>query len=114
MFVALIYSLDALHGERRDRSILFWKSLPVSDRTTVLAKAAIPLVVLPVLVAAIVGATQLSMLLVSTVALLADVSSLSAVWGRLPLLRLWLAVAYALVASTLWLSPLYAWLLLVS
>ncbi len=31
--------LDALHGERRDRSILFWKSLPVSDLTTVLAKA---------------------------------------------------------------------------
>src|SRR5688572_4859837 len=34
--VAAFYSLDALYGERRDRSILFWKSLPVSDRTTVL------------------------------------------------------------------------------
>ncbi len=29
--VAVFYCLDALHGERRDRSILFWKSLPVSD-----------------------------------------------------------------------------------
>ena len=45
--VGLFYSLDALYGERRDRSILFWKSLPVSDRTTVLSKASIPLVVLP-------------------------------------------------------------------
>ena len=45
--VGLFYCLDALHGERRDRSILFWKSMPVSDLTTVLSKASIPLVVLP-------------------------------------------------------------------
>ena len=51
--VAMFYCLDALHGERRDRSILFWKSLPVSDLTTVLSKAAIPLVVLPLLTFAI-------------------------------------------------------------
>ena len=46
---AIFYCLDALYGERRDRSILFWKSLPVSDLTTVLAKASIPLVILPLL-----------------------------------------------------------------
>ena len=34
ILVGIFYSLDALYGERRDRSILFWKSLPVSDRTT--------------------------------------------------------------------------------
>jgi hypothetical protein len=38
---------DALHGERRDRSIPFWKSLPVSDFTTVLSKASIPLRISP-------------------------------------------------------------------
>src|SRR5215813_5742149 len=37
--VGVFYCLDALYGERRDRSILFWKSLPVSDRTTLLSKA---------------------------------------------------------------------------
>ena len=47
--VALYYCLECLHAERRDRSILFWKSLPVSDLTTVLAKASIPIVVLPLL-----------------------------------------------------------------
>src|SRR6478672_4547539 len=41
-FVGLYYCLEALHSERSDRSILFWKSLPVSDLTTVLAKASIP------------------------------------------------------------------------
>ena len=45
MLVNVFYCADALYGERRDRSILFWKSLPVSDLTTVLAKASIPLVV---------------------------------------------------------------------
>jgi ABC-2 type transport system permease protein len=40
--VGVFYCLDALHGERRDRSILFWKSLPVSDLTTVLSKASVP------------------------------------------------------------------------
>src|SRR5437016_11212901 len=45
--VGVFYCLDALYGERRDRSILFWKSLPVSDLTTLLSKATIPLVVLP-------------------------------------------------------------------
>ena len=51
--VGVFYCLDALHGERRDRSILFWKSLPVSDLTTVLSKATIPLVVLPLIAFAI-------------------------------------------------------------
>src|SRR5437660_1706471 len=47
--VAIFYCLDALHGERRDRSVLFWKSMPVSDVTTVMSKAAMPLVVLPLI-----------------------------------------------------------------
>ena len=53
MVVGVFYCVEALQRERRDRSILFWKSLPVSDLSTVLTKASIPLVVLPVLVFAI-------------------------------------------------------------
>src|SRR3982751_1397731 len=45
--IGVFYCLDALHGERRERSILFWKSLPVSDFTTVLSKAVVALVVIP-------------------------------------------------------------------
>src|ERR1044071_4428015 len=48
--VGVFYCLDALHGERRERSILFWKSLPVSDLTTGLSKVTIPLVVLPLII----------------------------------------------------------------
>src|ERR687892_1983628 len=64
--VGLFYCLDALHGERRDRSILFWKSLPVSDLTTLLSKATIPLVVLPLVTLVIIVSTQFIMLLIST------------------------------------------------
>src|SRR4029078_10410493 len=61
--VGVFYCLDALYGERRDRSILFWKSLPVSDRTTLLSKATIPLVVLKLLTSANVVALPLLMML---------------------------------------------------
>src|SRR5438270_10507417 len=67
--VGLFYCLDALYGERRDRSILFWKSLPVSDLTTVLAKITIPLVVLPIIALVLVVCMHLIMLLISTVVL---------------------------------------------
>src|SRR3954452_573951 len=62
--VGFFYCLDALYGERRDRSILFWKSLPVSDLTTVLSKAIIPLAILPAIVFVVVVATQFFMLLI--------------------------------------------------
>ena len=65
--VGVFYCLDALHGERRDRSILFWKSLPVSDLTTLLSKATIPLIVLPLVTFAIIVATQVVMLLWTSV-----------------------------------------------
>ena len=68
--VGVFYCLDALYGERRDRSILFWKSLPVSDSTTLLSKATIPLVVLPLVTFAIIVATQLVMMLWTSVLLI--------------------------------------------
>src|SRR5206468_8678270 len=68
--IGVFYCLDALHGERRERSILFWKSLPVSDLTTVLSKVSVSLVVLPLVSFAVIVATQFMMLLISTAALL--------------------------------------------
>jgi ABC-2 type transport system permease protein len=113
--VGLLYSLDALHGERRDRSILFWKSLPVSDLTTVLSKASIPLVVLPLLSFALTIATQWIMLLFSTVVLLGSGLSAAPLWTHMPLFQSWLLLFYHLFAvHVLWYAPIYGWLLLVS
>src|SRR5450631_579664 len=111
--VGLFYCLDALHGERRDRSILFWKSLPVSDLTAVLSKAIIPLAILPLLTFAITIVTQLIILLMSTAVLLP--AGLGATtWERLPFFQMSVVLLYGLVTLALWQAPFYAWLLLVS
>jgi ABC-2 type transport system permease protein len=111
--VGVFYCIEALHGERRDRSLLFWKSLPVSDRTAVLAKLAVPLLVLPVVAIAVTLAVQIVMLLVSTVVLLASGSSPALLW-RLPLVQITIVMFYGVFAHALWFAPLYSWLLLVS
>jgi len=90
--VGAFYCLEALHAERSDRSILFWKSLPVSDLFTVLSKAILPLAVLPVVGWMLSLVTRLAMLFLSTAALTA--SGVGAVEG------LWLGLAVA--ASALW------------
>jgi ABC-2 type transport system permease protein len=115
MIVGAFYCLGALHGERRDRSILFWKSLPVSDLTTVLAKASIPFVVLPVLTFVITVVTQCIMLLLSTAVLSASGGNVAALWTQLSFPRMSLMLLYHLVTvHTLWYAPFYGWLLLVS
>ena len=50
-FVVFFFCLGSLYDERKDRSVLFWKSLPLSDGETVLSKAASALVVAPSLAA---------------------------------------------------------------
>src|ERR1700685_2811103 len=96
VLVGIFYSLDALHGERRDRSILFWKSLPVSDLTTVLAKASVPLVILPLLVFAIALALQIVMRIESAVILWLSGASTANPWAP-PLLEMQLVLLYSLV-----------------
>jgi ABC-2 type transport system permease protein len=114
VLVAVFYSLDALHSERRDRSILFWKSLPVSDLTTVLSKASIPLVVLPAVVFATTVSLQIVMRLVSMAVLVMSGSGAAAAWTDFPLFHLQLVLLYGLAVTTLWFSPIYCWMLLVS
>jgi ABC-2 type transport system permease protein len=112
--VGIFYSLDALHSERRDRSILFWKSLPVSDLTTVLSKASIPLVVLPVIVFAITIVLQLIAFVLSTGVLLTTDAGASMLWTKLPLFQIQLGLLYSLTVMVLWHAPVYGWLIFVS
>src|SRR2546430_12670302 len=112
--IGVFYCLDALHGERRDRSILFWKSLPVSDLTTVFSKITIPLVILPVIAFALVVCVQVIMLLMSSVNLLAHGVSPATTFAHFPVFQNWLVMLYGLIAIALWHAPIYGWLLLVS
>jgi ABC-2 type transport system permease protein len=114
LVVAVFYCLDALHGERRDRSILFWKSLPVSDVMTVLSKASIPLIVLPVITFLITVALHCAMLLVSGAVLLAGGHSV-AVLGHLSLGMRWMELFFHLtVGHGLYYAPFFGWFFLVS
>jgi ABC-2 type transport system permease protein len=112
--VGAFYCLDALYGERRDRSILFWKSLPVSDTTTVLSKAAIPFVVLPPIVFVLSVVTQLIMFAYSSMILLANGLSPAMTWKYFPVFQQSLLLLYGLVVIVLWHAPIYSWLLLIS
>jgi len=111
--IGVFYCLDALHGERRERSILFWKSLPVSDLTTVLSKASVPLVVLPVVSFAIIVVTQFIMLVISTAVLLPR-GLASTTWANFNFFQQSSILLYGLIAIALWHAPIYAWALLIS
>lgn len=114
LIVAFFYCLGALYNERRDRSVLFWKSLPVSNLTAVLSKAFVPLVVVPLVVLAVALAAQLVMLLAGTLALMAYGLDSSSIWTHWPFFRMAVVELYTLVVLTLWYAPIYGWLLLVS
>jgi ABC-2 type transport system permease protein len=115
VILTVIYCLGALYNERSDRGILFWKSLPVSDVTTVIAKASIPILILPLITFVVLAATQGIMLLAGNVALLLDGAGGSAPWVHTPILPLWTAMLYHLLTvHALYYAPIYGWVLLVS
>jgi ABC-2 type transport system permease protein len=112
LLVGMFYCLDTLYGERRDRGVLFWKSLPVSDLTTVLAKASIPFVVLPLVTWAITVATHSIMLLLAGGRLLGTGLS---VWSHVSFWQMaWILFNHLVMGHGLWYAPFWGWLLLVS
>jgi ABC-2 type transport system permease protein len=115
ILMSVFYCADALHGERRDRSISFWKSMPVSDTTTVLAKASIPVIVIPLIVCAVAFVMWWIMLLASSAVLLGRGISPALLWAQLPLFQMWGLLLYHIAtAHAIWPAPVYCWLLLVS
>jgi ABC-2 type transport system permease protein len=111
--VGFFYCLDALYGERRERSILFWKSLPVSDVTTVLSKVVIPLAILPAIAFVIIAVTQFLMLLISSAVLMPS-GLAGTTWANFNLLRESVVLLYGLIVIALWHAPIYGWALLIS
>lgn len=113
LLAAAFYSLEALHGERRDRSILFWKSLPVSDRISVLAKAAVPLLATPASILAVVFPGTLVVLVLMSLIAMGSGIDVGAMWSRMDLPFLWFMMVYGLAFLSLWYAPVVAWFLMV-
>jgi len=115
ILMSIFYCSDALYSERRDRSILFWKSLPVSDWTTVLAKASIPLIVIPLITFTVAVALEWIMLLLTSASLAGNGLSVARYWSELSFFQMSLLLLYHLfTAHAIWPAPVYAGLMLVS
>lgn len=113
--VGIFYSLDCLYGERRDRSILFWKSLPISDVATVLSKLIIPVVFLPLFSFLVTIATQLLMLLLGSLVLIGSGVGVAMLLKGPSFFHTSFGLLYHIITiHGLWYAPIYGWLLLVS
>jgi ABC-2 type transport system permease protein len=102
--VAYVYCAEALHGERRDRAILFWKTWPVGDGTAVAAKAMVAMIVVPAVILALLIAAQ---------AIARVVLSAKGIELHAPLANP-VAATLEVIAATLWIAPVYAWIMVVS
>ncbi|TLY48955.1 MAG: hypothetical protein E6K53_15110 [Gammaproteobacteria bacterium] len=114
-FVTFFYLLGSLYNDRRDRSVLFWKSLPVSDLHTVLSKVVTAVLVAPIFAIAACVALQLTFLVVVTIyAALHGVNALPLLWSPTHLLSLWIKMLVMIPVNALWALPTVGWLLLCS
>jgi len=114
-WVVIVYLVDCLKADRDDRSILFWKSLPVSDMETVLSKLATATIVAPLIAAATGFLCLITLLIIASITLsLADIGTPSALWTHTPFMAAAGRILYAIPVQALWFLPLTSWLLVVS
>ena len=115
MFLTVFYSLDSLYSERKDKSILFWRSMPVTDAETVISKLLTAAIVIPAVTAAGIWITHLVNLIVISIWVSmkgGDAGML--IWGSVAIFDNWFAALIIVVASGMWMSPFIAWFLFVS
>jgi ABC-2 type transport system permease protein len=109
------YLLDCLYAERKDRSILFWKALPVSDAQTVLSKLLVALAVVPLGVFVLTLFTDAAASAILAVRFHgAPLVSAFLRWDTQAWLFTQGLILGALVVVILWYAPLAAYLMLVS
>jgi len=112
LFVMWAYATDCLYAERRDRSILFWRSMPVSDAATVIAKLIVVTVIAPLIVWLVsLGAT----LIAGGIWSLRGWAHLFGLeWNTLTWARVQLVQLLGIIEGTLWYAPIVGYLMLLS
>jgi len=115
LFMVWFYLMDSLYADRKDRSVLFWKSMPVSDTSTVLSKLFTGMVTAPALMLAAVIVTEIITGILFIIALsFAGVDILPLVFQPGTIIVAWFTLAFALIVQSLWLLPFFGWFLLCS
>jgi len=114
-FTVVFVLLGCLYDERKDRSVLFWKSMPVSDAATIASKLLMPVWLAPAVVIVALIATWLFLLVVlSIVAVTEDLGSVGRLWAHSGIATAIPMEVVGYLIQGLWGLPVYAWLLLVS
>jgi len=114
-FVVFFYALGSLYDDRRDRSVLFWKSLPLSDLNTVLSKAAWALLLAPIVAIGIGLVIGICLWLVTALTLSVNgISQSSAVFTHSHPLRIIGGVLSNLPIYVMWSLPTIGWLMFCS
>ncbi len=113
--LTIFYALDSLFSERKDRSILFWRSIPSTDFETVLSKLLTAVLVIPLITFAMIVVTHLVVLLISSVWVgFRGGNAWHLIWSSAPFFDNWTATLVFLLALPLWLSPFVGWFMFVS
>lgn len=118
LLIQLYYFNSCLFDERRDLSIFFWRSLPVSDAQSITIKLVTGALVIPaifMLAATAVLLVALVALFVACIVLATSFDiSLWHLWGQAELLSTLFALWLNLFPYALWLFPVFAWIMLTS
>jgi len=115
IIITVNYLLSSLYNDRKDRSILFWRSMPVSEWEEVLVRLGVALVVAPAVYIAVSLLTQvifilLAMLLVWRM----DMDPFETVLNNIRYGDLLLQQVGGWLLTALWVAPVYAYLMLAS
>jgi ABC-2 type transport system permease protein len=114
-FVVFFYLLGALYDDRKDRSILFWKSLPASDTLTIASKLLAAMVLVPLIFWIVFILTQIVIAVIASLMVLSvGENPWTLFLSVLNPLKAWLILLMSYLAASIWFLPLYGWLLLVS
>jgi ABC-2 type transport system permease protein len=113
--LTIFYSLDSLYAERKNKSILFWRSLPITDAETVISKLLTSVLAIPLIAFAVIVVTHLLILAMTGIFVGAKGgSSMFLIWKSAPLFDVWAGLLIITVLLPIWFSPFIGWLLFVS
>ncbi len=113
--VIFFYLLGALYDDRKDRSVLFWKSMPVSDTLTVASKLVAGLVLAPAIYLFYVMFAHIAIAVIASIAAAGqEVSIWQTLWQPANFISRWVGFIGLYGFTLLWCLPFFTWLLLVS
>jgi len=114
-FCMVFTALGSLYDERKDNSILFWKSMPVSDLQTVLSKLLTVTLVIPFVAIGFAFIFQIFLLIVGSLATIGtDYSAWDMLWSATNLPAMVLNEVIYVIIYGLWALPLFAWFMFAS